>query len=454
MHATKHGTPLRVLVAVHGYPPTHHGGAEREAARLAKQLAGVGQQVMVFCVESTEDGSNGVHWEDRREEDVLVRRVSLDLGADPDGFLASFDNRRIERAFRTCLSEFEPDIVHLYSGYLLSGSIIRAAKAYEIPVVVSLMDNWWLCHRITLVRTDGTRCAGPVPLDCAKCQAGMSRRYRLASTVFPRGTDFVWSMADRVPPLADQLGLTEQQQRAKTLPALLRQADALISSSQYLADTHSRYGIDPGRIRVWRQGLDLDECLMRQPSDTLRVGYLGQIKPHKGVHLLVNAWRRLHGDQPRRLVLYGSAAGVEAYAARLRDALATLDTASWAGEFRGSEVWEILANLDVVVVPSRWGENSPNIILEAQAVGVPVIGANLGGIPELVTHGENGLLFTADDADDLARQLQLLLDQPDELARLKSARNRFQTVGDDVERILDLYQSLTIQRSTGTLSVA
>ena len=96
----------------------------------------------------------------------------------------------------------------------------------------------------------------------------------------------------------------------------------------------------------------------------------------------------------------------------------------------------MLAELDVLVVPSRWVENSPNVILEAQAMGVPVVGiATSAASPELVTHEQNGLLFETDNAADLARQLQRLLDDPGLAPPAVAARPPpLRTVEDELRR--------------------
>jgi glycosyltransferase involved in cell wall biosynthesis len=94
-------------------------------------------------------------------------------------------------------------------------------------------------------------------------------------------------------------------------------------------------------------------------------------------------------------------------------------------------------------VPSRWPENSPNVILEAQAIGIPVIASNLGGIPEMVAHDRNGLLFAADDAADLARQLQRLVDEPDLLPRLQKHAIPVESVNAELDRLCELYTEIS-----------
>lgn len=433
---------MRILIAVHGYPPTHYGGAERRAERTARGLKARGHDVRVLCIESVTDSASALRWEDQVQDDIPVRRLFFNLGASPDPFRWSYDNPDIRTAFEMLLQEWSPDVMHLFSGYLMSSSVVRGAAAHRIPVVISLTDYWWLCHRINLLRTDGTRCTGPTPIDCARCQAETFRRYRLPGQLWPGVTQKVWHAISPTSKLGEQLGMPEQIHRAAILRETLRLADVLIAPSQYLANTYIRHGIDPARIKVWRQGVERDHCLLRTSDPALRVGYLGQMKEHKGVHLLLDAWSKLRSPRPRRLALYGSATGEELYAQRLRTMLHPLKDAAWKGSFKGAEVWEILANLDVLVVPSRWVENSPNSILEAQAVGVPIVGSNLGGIAELVQHEYNGLLFAVDNAADLARQLQRLLDEPDLLPKLWQARPPFLSHEDSLDQLDGLYPEL------------
>jgi glycosyltransferase involved in cell wall biosynthesis len=145
------------------------------------------------------------------------------------------------------------------------------------------------------------------------------------------------------------------------------------------------------------------------------------------------------------LQLYGSSTGEPAYGDWVHRAVDRLPDASWEGQFHPEQLWEVLAELDVLVVPSRWPDNSPNIILEAQAAGLPILGSNVGGIPELVAHERNGLLFEPDDAAGIARQLQRLLDEPDLLARLQQQAPRVRTIAEEHDEIAGLYQRLCRQ---------
>jgi glycosyltransferase involved in cell wall biosynthesis len=227
------------------------------------------------------------------------------------------------------------------------------------------------------------------------------------------------------------------------LLATLNRADTLIAPSHFLAQLYIRYGINPDLIKVWRQGVNLSFCPLRESSPILRFSYLGQIKHHKGVHTLIAAWGQLSGPRLRRLKIYGSSIGEGQYHEQLSRQTQQYEGLTWEGPIRHDEVWGALAETDVLVVPSRWNENSPNVILEAQAMGIPVIGTNLGGIAELVQHGRNGLLFEPDDATDLAAQMRRLLDEPELLGLLSQNPNPFCSFLDEITQIQHLYEQLT-----------
>jgi glycosyltransferase involved in cell wall biosynthesis len=427
---------MRVLIVVHTYPPGVGGGAEIRAERTARALQKLGHDVHAFSV----------HW-DRHQRDnavvddsyrsIPVRRMWV--GADHEPFRDTYDSPHVAEALSAFLSNLRPDVIHQYSGYLTSSAVVSAGLAAGVPVVVSLTDYWWLCHRITFVRTAGRRCERPEPGLCALCDAQQRRRVRWPSLVAPVAMEAAWRAAEHVPLLSRFAGIDEQRRRAALLQERLAAARLLLAPSHFIADAYRRHGIDGSRIRVMRQGVEGVERVERSRAGGIRVGYLGQIKPHKGVDLLIDAWQMLEGREAHRLTLYGPSAGAERYRHMLQQRTAWWHDVTWHPAISREELWQVLASIDVLVVPSRWAENSPNAILEAQAIGLPVVGARIGGIPELIEHDVNGLLFQPNDGADLARQLQRLIDDPVLVDRLGRQHIQVRSVDDEAREIVELY---------------
>jgi glycosyltransferase involved in cell wall biosynthesis len=433
---------MRILILVHGYPPTFADGAELRAERTVRALIERGHDILVMSIESVDAADGHPSHLDSWQDGARVRRLYLSAQAGRRPPVWEHDNAETAAAMAQLIDECRPDIVHLFSGYLMTGSVVRQARDMGISTIVSLTDYWWLCHRITLLRTDGTRCDGPTPVGCARCQSESFRRFRLPARVWPQTLDHFWRLSSQNNRLSTILNLPYHATRLSNSIETLNMVDALIAPSHHLANSYIHYGVDPEKLRVWRQGVDINYCVVRRPAQPIRVGYLGQVKYHKGVDLLVNAWRMLSGPVERQLVIYGSDAGEEKFGHDVRQQIAELRDVEWKQPVDRRAVWEVLADLDVVVVPSRWVENSPNIILEAQAAGVVVVGTNLGGVAELIGHEENGLLFEPDSAEDLAGQLQRLLNEPELLAELRRTQLPFQNFTTEIDRIESLYASL------------
>ena len=222
----------------------------------------------------------------------------------------------------------------------------------------------------------------------------------------------------------------------------LSQVDAIISPSQFLRSTFIEAGVKPERIIFSRQGRDFPdvtpEMLRKMPSSGLRVGYVGKIARHKGVHVLFEAARQMPGAS-LSVRAYGDTTSFPGYTARLRRLIAGDERLELAGVYRRQEVSQVLREMDVIVVPSLWYENSPNAILEAFGHRTPVVASNLGGMAELVRDGENGLLFAPGDAEGLARQLRRMLDDPHVLPALRAGIGPVKSVAQEMDELEEIY---------------
>ena len=116
---------------------------------------------------------------------------------------------------------------------------------------------------------------------------------------------------------------------------------------------------------------------------------------------------------------------------------------SLAGVYERSEVSRVLRGMDVVVVPSVWYENSPNVILEAFAHRTPVIVSDLGGMAELVEDGVNGLLFAPGNSSALAAKLQQLVEHPGLLDQLREGIQPVKSVAQEMAELQGIYRSIT-----------
>jgi glycosyltransferase involved in cell wall biosynthesis len=368
-------------------------------------------------------------------EDLPVRRLSFDRTAVPDRQRWEYDNPWAGAQIQSLIAAAAPDIFHLVSGYLMTGRPLRVCQEAGIPTVVSLTDFWFLCPRIIMVQSNGSLSTPPLdPTRCARCLGEEQRRYRLPGRLAPRLMQAFWHLR--------RLPTQRMAARQRFLHDTLEQTDTLLCNSEFLRRTFIQAGISADRLLLCRQGVDFPTS-PKAPTPwhaPLRVGYIGQIAEHKGVHLLVAAVRALT-DAPISVRLYGDASIFPSYTERLRRLAAGDPRIVFAGTFNGArEREQILRDVDVVVVPSTWHENNPSAMSEALAHGVPVITADLGSMPEVIHHGRNGLLFTPSDATSLAQQMHRLIDEPSLLSELAARIQPPRTVRQEVDDIEAVYR--------------
>ncbi|OAN48568.1 glycosyl transferase family 1 [Chloroflexus islandicus] len=433
---------MRVLLAVHHFPPKYSAGAELYTMRLAHELLRRGHEAEVVCVETLAATQPfGVQAELDRYEGITVWRLHLGLRDAPANW--SYANPAIEAWLRERMRVWQPEVMHLHSGYLIGAGAITAAHALGIPTVVTLHDYWFLCPRITLLRGDGSLCRQPPddPAECAWCLQLDRRRYRLPEQISGGWAGRAWIR------LAGNDGRDEQQARRETLRAALAQADLIISPSHFLAGL---FGAQLPQIQVIRLGIArerLRNILPIRSGSILRLGYIGQIAPHKGVHVLITALKSLpHSDVTAELAIFGNTEQHPAYTRYLRRLIGDNPHIHLAGKFSHDQLPTVLSRVDAVVVPSIWYENSPLSIMEAHAAGRPVITSRLGGMAELVRDGVDGLHFTPNDSRDLARQLQRLRTEKGLLERLRDGIKPPPSIDDEMQTLLSHYTALIERR--------
>lgn len=439
-----------VLVSPH-FPPRHIGGVEHYVKRLADDLRRDGHIAHVICVESTDRPQHGVEVEHDESLGYPVHRLHLssDLFEAPISF--TYDIPVIEPIVADILRASEADVMHLHSGYLLGGSVLKAAREIHVPVVVTLHDFWFICPLITMIHPGGTPCSGPESsAKCAWCLSTLKRRYRMPDQ-WTRGrvSRLVAHAANSrsTSRIAQGFAKTRRvQERHRVLGQMLSRADLILSPSNFVRDRVVETGIDATQISISRYGIDVRGVSRpeQRVGGPLRVGYLGQLAPHKGVHLLIEAARQLTHDIS--VTIFGDPVPHPGYVTRLRRAAGTDPRINFAGPYRHENVYEVLSRLDVIVVPSTWYENSPFVIQEAQAAHVPVIASRLGGMRELVRDEHDGLLFEAGNAADLARQIRRLVEHPALLQQLRPDGSNIRPANDELLELRGHYARLSASR--------
>ena len=419
----------------HRFPPDGVAGVERITQDLADALARRGETVTVL----TRQWSRRARVIRRWKRELMLNGVCVErLPGVPRSLERAFvEQRSATRNFADAFAAFAPDVVHLMHPYGFSPGCIEAVLRRRVPLVVSLHDFFFACPLVHLVRKDGRLCAGPNDgLECA-------------TTCFeddPHAVDR-WTL------------------RASYYRAVMAAATEVIAPTEYAARYFSDEGIANRPIRVISNGVEP----RREPAAArsfpkghrLRLAYIGVVVPAKGVHLILDALASTdHQARPESLLVAGAQPD-RGYANRLRSEaaqLAGVDVA-FVGTYERARLEELLANVDIVVVPSRVPETFSLTVREAQALGIPVVVARIGALTDAIEDGATGWSFTPDSAESLAQLLERLASDLREVERAHRAtlHLRLTSVDDHAREVLDVYRRAVLtgpRRAAGDIDVA
>jgi glycosyltransferase involved in cell wall biosynthesis len=322
------------------------------------------------------------------------------------------------RRMRALLEEITPDVAHAHNIYHhLSPAVLVELRRRGIPVVLTLHDLKLACPAYKM-HTQGRVCEA--------CRGGALRnvvRNRCIRNSLAMSA-LVW------------LESTVHQ----ALDVYMRSVTRFVAPSRFFLAKFAEWGIDTSRFVHVPNSIDADAL---EPADEAGGGfvYLGRLVPEKGVATLIKA-----AAQARVKLRIVGTGPEEAELKRLASSLG--GDVEFTGYLSGEALRAAVVSARAIVIPSEWYENAPISVMEASALSRPVIGANIGGIPELIREGETGFGFESGSVEDLVRVLT-------EVERLPAARLRDLGAGGRAwmraefspaiyrDRMLDLYNGIT-----------
>ncbi|MBP2628356.1 MAG: hypothetical protein H6Q68_3067 [Firmicutes bacterium] len=365
---------LNIVLVSNLYSPNVIGGAEILVSFLAETLAAQQHKVTVISTMGPSKETihrsciNGVdiirffpknlYWLYQKENPNIIKRAAWHV---VDAW-----NYSTVKPFRQLLMSIKPDIIHTHNIDGFSPVIWSESKKLGLPVIHTAHDYHYLCPRSTLLKRSSEICTNPSII----CQI-----YR------------------------------------KWYASQMANIDCFSSPSQFLLDIYKQSGVDFKRSTIVRNGVIAEKIVdavvdCSQEKNRINLLYLGQLSEHKGVSTLLRAFERISPTQ--RYIL--NIAGKGPLEDEINEIAKTNPYIKYHGFISGEKKKELIKCSDALVIPSEWYENAPISVLEAYHHGVPVISSNIGGLPELVQHNENGLLFEMGQADSFASQLMRMAD--------------------------------------------
>lgn len=442
---------MRILLITHFFPPKHNAGTENYTLTLSQAFLAQGHDVHVLCAEDWQSGDeywNGVTQDTFKG--LNVHRVHLNWlkARNPNRVL--YDSSPAEKWLDQFLDRNRFDIVHITSAHSLGVGVLRTVKHTGIPLVLTLMDFWFLCPSTQLLHSDGSLCDGKTTAwQCQSCLMAGSHLYqRMNKAAFPQSAQaLMWKTLAHLPLLTKERGmrgmLLNMEERKWMMKEAITLPDLVLAHSVFLQQIFSQHTTVP--IKVLSHGHELvwlNDYQGKTSSEKVRFGYIGQLQWSKGVHVLVEAFKRSKLDDEASLQVWGDPTRNTAYVQTLSNLIDGSTQIALRGRFEQDQLALVLSELDVVVVPSLWYENAPLVIREAFAANTPVIATHLGGMAEVVNHEVNGLLFERSNADDLASQLRRIVNEPNLIDQLKIGIPTVKTIEEEAAELEEIYRDL------------
>ena len=419
---------MKILKIIHGYPQNYNAGSEVYSQSICEELSKE-HEVIVF---TREENPYQPDFSIREEEvHANLRLCLVNMAQGKDGYR----HAALDEKFKEFVQLHQPDIAHIGHLNHLSTGIVDVLNELKIPIVFTLHDFWLMCPRGQfLQRNFGNENIWQLcdKQENKKCASQCYNAYFGSSQCNNDIENWTQWINERMIETKD----------------IIEKVDLFIAPSKYLMNRFiSEFKVPENKIKYLDYGFPthyLTPTHNRLKRKGFTFGYIGTHIPSKGINLLIEAFRKVDGNA--RLLIWGSK---DQQSTRALQQLA--NESKFTIEFKGAYVNknladEIFSQVDAIVVPSIWAENSPLVIHEAQACKIPVITADFGGMAEYVHHMENGLLFKHRSTEDLKEKLQWAINHSHELKLLgergyiNSENGNVPDISDHCKELLNIYK--------------
>jgi glycosyltransferase involved in cell wall biosynthesis len=445
---------MKVALFVHCFFPEHYYGTETYTLQVARNLKAMGHAPVV--VTAVFPG------EPRRE--TLVTRYEyqgipvycIDKNQFPhERIRDTYYQPALDKVLKGLLLEIAPDLIHVTHLINHTAVLVDTANQLGIPAVATLTDFFGFCFNNRLEAADGSLCRGPNQLrtNCIACTIkaiGERRNDRWPYRWLPKHP---WALSIcanlvrflRFGRLAD--AVTDLVERPDILTERYAKYRAVIAPTRFLASAYVENGLRAPLYHM-RFGIDVSRAPKVPPEHgaPIRFGFIGQLAPHKGADLLIEAFCRLQGVSAE-LKIFGAINEESKYISVLKTRAEGFRV-KFEGAFAAERISAVLNDLDILVLPSRWHENSPLVLLAALASRTPVIVSDVEGMSEFIEEGKNGFRFQRGSVDDLERVMRDITLDPGKSRAMSEGTEYLRSTREMTEDLIALYRKVLEQSPT------
>lgn len=372
------------------------GGAETYLFSLSEELEKAGHNVVHF---SMKDDRN----EPSPYADTFIDHIDFTEGKSLGKAAHYMYSREAAAKLEELITQTRPDVAHLHNiAHQLTPSILQVLTRYNIPVVQTLHDYQLMCPNYKMF-TQGSPCER-----CNPHKYWNAVRYKCVQDSR----------------LSSLLAAAEMTMHNVLLKSYEKGVDRFIAPSHFLHDKLIEWGWKKESVQYIPHFVTAarDKKVKRKKQ----VLFVGRLTREKGVRVLVEAAKSIDA----RVLIAGTGDEQEWLTKNAPDNVELL------GFQDSAQVAQLMQESQAVIVPSVWYENAPMVVYEALALGTPVIGSNLGGIPELIEDGVNGYVFDSQNSGMLSQKVNTLLKSP-----LQISQNQY-NVKSHLDQLLALYEDI------------
>lgn len=386
-----------------------HGGAETVFFQERDMVKNLGYEVIDFSMKHeknipSQQAEFFVENVDYHGKHSMFHRLKVAINF--------IHNQHACEQFEKLITLEKPDIVHFHNIYhQITPSVIKIAQKHGCKTVLTAHDYRSVCPNYSMLAAGQT-----IDLDWITGRYLSLFKYQWQDGSWPRSILLALE--------------TAYHRMMKSYEKL----DAFIAPCDFMKSMILRQ-IPTANINVIVNGIDASTTEIGQDGGYFL--FCGRLMKEKGVETLAKAHQKLSTDTPLKMLGNGD---------MFEHLQQHYKNVELLGFQTGEELTKTIKNAKAIIVPSEWNENCSMSVLEAMSYGKPVIGANIGGIPEQIIDGETGYLFEAGNANDLANKMQLLADD-ENLAREMGQKARARLLEKySLEKhktdLMDLYTSL------------
>lgn len=315
------------------------------------------------------------------------------------------------------LDDYNPDLVHLHIfQHQLSPSILPEIKKRNIPIVYTAHDLKKICPNYKMLSKGHVceECLGHRYYKCVENKCVKDSYVKSAICCLEAYIHLWLRYYDLV--------------------------DIIITPSMFFRNKLIEFGFPAKKVIYVPNFIDEEQFKPHYDNEGYFI-YFGRLSEEKGVLTLVDAMKRIRRG---KLVIVGTGPLGDLIKSKIK--FLGLNNVELVGFQTGAALKNYVSNSMFSVMPSEWYENGPISLLESFAMGKPVVGADIGGIPEHIAHNRDGLIFESKNSEDLAKKINTLLNDPEKLKTMAIAARKkamdFYAKEKHIKTIIMLYEKL------------